>query len=176
VGRDPKYNDIVLPYDTISAQHAVIECRAGAFYLHDLRSTNGTLVNGKKLNEGDTVREIVLRNRDLIRFSEYEFEFAVDGIEDPGQTRFAGPALAPEARPQLGTPHPSAPVVAGAMASGFKPDNGGVRTKLKTEMCPRHQSSKATSLCPKCGEAHCEKCIIEKDGVAACVSCWGFVV
>ncbi|HEX9897614.1 MAG TPA: FHA domain-containing protein, partial [Candidatus Methylomirabilis sp.] len=46
VGRDPKANDIVIPRDTVSATHGVILLREGRYYIRDLRSGNGTWING----------------------------------------------------------------------------------------------------------------------------------
>jgi hypothetical protein len=56
-----KANDIVLPDVAVSSQHCRIRPEEGRFVLHDLRSTNGTFVNERKvsrcaLNEGDTIK------------------------------------------------------------------------------------------------------------------------
>jgi hypothetical protein len=56
-----KANDIVLSDVAISSQHCRIRVEEGRFILHDLRSTNGTYVNEKRvsryaLNEGDTIK------------------------------------------------------------------------------------------------------------------------
>lgn len=44
VGRDPDC-DIVLSHPTVSRRHARLRFRDGHWMLHDLRSTNGTVVN-----------------------------------------------------------------------------------------------------------------------------------
>ena len=50
LGRRPD-NDVHLPYPAVSADHAaVITVREDSF-LEDLQSTNGTLVNGQRINE-----------------------------------------------------------------------------------------------------------------------------
>ncbi len=46
-----KSNDIVLTDDFVSNFHCKIENRKGTFYLKDLGSTNGTLLNGQKIIE-----------------------------------------------------------------------------------------------------------------------------
>ncbi len=53
--------DVVLAEATISRAHAAIGCDAEGFFIQDLGSTNGTLVNGAKaerqaLKNGDEVR------------------------------------------------------------------------------------------------------------------------
>ena len=60
VGRDAG-NDIRLPEPAVSARHAVVITRMSQSTVHDLNSSNGTWVNGKKvesqqLRHGDTVQ------------------------------------------------------------------------------------------------------------------------
>jgi pSer/pThr/pTyr-binding forkhead associated (FHA) protein len=38
-------NDIIIQDEAVSSQHCYISCRAGRFVLHDLNSTNGTMLN-----------------------------------------------------------------------------------------------------------------------------------
>jgi dipeptidyl aminopeptidase/acylaminoacyl peptidase len=59
VGRAPD-NDVVVSDPATSGRHGRIEMRAGAFWISDLGSTNGTLVNGepvieKQLADGDLI-------------------------------------------------------------------------------------------------------------------------
>ena len=59
VGRAPS-NDIIIGDPATSGRHARIELRAGEFWISDLGSTNGTLVNGepiidKQLSHGDVI-------------------------------------------------------------------------------------------------------------------------
>jgi pSer/pThr/pTyr-binding forkhead associated (FHA) protein len=59
VGRAPD-NDVVVSDPATSGRHGRIEVRAGAFWISDLGSTNGTLVNGepvieKQLADGDLI-------------------------------------------------------------------------------------------------------------------------
>jgi len=64
IGRDPQ-GDVVLDYQkdpAVSFNHAVIEGENDHYELKDLGSTNGTLVNGKKINHQ------VLVDGDLIAF------------------------------------------------------------------------------------------------------------
>jgi pSer/pThr/pTyr-binding forkhead associated (FHA) protein len=43
------YNDLVIPDDSVSSQHAKLTRREGVWILTDLGSTNGTLVDGEKV-------------------------------------------------------------------------------------------------------------------------------
>ena len=59
VGRAPD-NDVVVSDPATSGRHGRIEVRAGSFWISDLGSTNGTLVNGepvieKQLSDGDLI-------------------------------------------------------------------------------------------------------------------------
>lgn len=59
IGRHPD-SVVVLPNASVSSQHATIEMRDGTFYVQDLKSSNGTRVNGAvieeaTLNDGDRV-------------------------------------------------------------------------------------------------------------------------
>jgi hypothetical protein len=90
IGRIPGFNDLVLPYDSITKQHAVIEFRDGYFRLRDLRSTNGTYVNSERL--GDDER--VLKHGDRVCFHTCEFEFVIDAlVEEQATTFFERPKL-----------------------------------------------------------------------------------
>ena len=61
-------NDVVLPYSAISRYHATIRQRLGRCILTDLNSTNGVIVNGRKIDG-----QIRLRLGDDIRFAGARF-------------------------------------------------------------------------------------------------------
>jgi hypothetical protein len=145
IGREPAANDIVIPHDTVSSQHAEIVFREGAFSLRDLRSRNGTFVNGKQISHPEEAREVILRTRDRIRFDVYEYEFTLEALAGAAQTRLAGPAVAQP------------------------PED--LRTKQKADMCPRHPAWKATELCGECQTAYCKQCMREREGTPICVAC-----
>jgi len=82
IGRSMR-NHLVLPSTTVSKTHAVLT-RLGKFVtLHDLHSTNGTLVNG------DDVALRPLLDRDVIQICNYEMMYldrdiaSAEVIEDP---------------------------------------------------------------------------------------------
>src|SRR5437773_5465750 len=55
IGRDAG-NDIAIPDEAASARHAVLEQRDDEWWIEDLGSTNGTLVNGVKVEKRERVR------------------------------------------------------------------------------------------------------------------------
>ncbi len=60
IGRTDQ-SDILLDDSSVSREHASIERRDGRFILEDLKSTNGTFINGefvdvRVLNHGDKIR------------------------------------------------------------------------------------------------------------------------
>jgi uncharacterized RDD family membrane protein YckC len=71
IGRDPS-NDLVLPDAMVSRRHAVVEHRAGQFFLRDCSSANGSVVNG------DRVSERGLRDGDLVAIGSTRLLFRED--------------------------------------------------------------------------------------------------
>ena len=71
IGRDPSLSDIVLPDPAVSRQHTRIKWdqAAGRFMLFDMGSSNGTLVNGVR------VQRQVLEDRDEIRIGGVNLTF-----------------------------------------------------------------------------------------------------
>jgi predicted component of type VI protein secretion system len=68
-------NDVHLPYPAVSADHAaVITVREDSF-LEDLQSTNGTLVNGKRITKH------FLRDRDVIDVGRVQLMYVVNDEE-----------------------------------------------------------------------------------------------
>ncbi len=68
IGRGPE-NDIVLEGDSVSRRHARIEQRAGAWWITDVGSTNGTYVNH------EAVRQHPLANGDLVKVGDTIFKY-----------------------------------------------------------------------------------------------------
>lgn len=64
VGRDLD-NEIVLADGTVSGRHAVMLRRDGAWWVEDLASTNGTFVNGVRV---DPEVPALLRSGDVVQF------------------------------------------------------------------------------------------------------------
>ena len=55
IGRDAG-NDVSLPDDAASSRHATLEQVEGEWWIEDLGSTNGTLVNGVRIAKRERVR------------------------------------------------------------------------------------------------------------------------
>ena len=72
IGRDPK-NGIVLDDRRVSRRHAEVRLRLGRYTLYDLQSTNGTLVNGRR------IAEVVLSDEDRITIGGAELVVRLEG-------------------------------------------------------------------------------------------------
>jgi len=64
-------NDMIMPDFAISKKHATINMDSSSFYLKDLGSTNGTLVNGTRLDK----KSLKIHDKDVLSFARYEFTF-----------------------------------------------------------------------------------------------------
>lgn len=73
IGRRPA-NSISVPDPFISGSHATIAATDGKFVLTDIGSTNGTFVNGEKLNPNEPKE---LSDGDEVKFAEVVFRFTV---------------------------------------------------------------------------------------------------
>jgi pSer/pThr/pTyr-binding forkhead associated (FHA) protein len=195
IGRDATLNDVCIAEATVSSQHAEIEYRAGCYYLRDLRSSNGTFINGKQISDPNSVREAMLKSGDRIRLDAYEFVFNLDasvGEATPGAGNVPEyrktilrpqPASAPKQQP------PEQKVPAAGRADGEpvpvperipptpsiknekETPNAPASTRVRNEFCPTHPAWKATELCLKCCIGKCKQCMTEKNGKAICIDC-----
>jgi pSer/pThr/pTyr-binding forkhead associated (FHA) protein len=105
-----KSNTIVIEDNSISLMHAKITRKDGQFYLKDLNSTNGTIVNGQPIGE------VRLRDQDKVRFADITTQFLAEGDSAMTATSVTAPAAAisiPVAQP---SPQPVAAVSAGQPA------------------------------------------------------------
>lgn len=75
LGRRP-YNDIVIENLAVSGEHAVLTISGGKVSIEDLRSTNGTYVNGRAIQKQD------LLNGDLLDIGRYKIRFLDTVIAD----------------------------------------------------------------------------------------------
>jgi pSer/pThr/pTyr-binding forkhead associated (FHA) protein len=73
VGRS-RESDIFLPDQWLSRHHAAIEHRSDGYYVLDLKSKNGTLLNGQPLAE-----ERRLRDGDIITLGEHVLTYTSEG-------------------------------------------------------------------------------------------------
>jgi phosphoserine phosphatase RsbU/P len=84
IGRDKQQSNVVLIPRTVSRAHARIYCQDGAFYIEDLESKAGTVLNGGRLSP-HVPRQ--LKHHDLINICDYIFSFVdSEGSSDTGSS------------------------------------------------------------------------------------------
>src|SRR5688572_3329091 len=76
-------NDIVLPKGNVSKRHARIVLKDGKFIIVDLKSTNGTYVNGRKITS-----PLVIKDTDKIYIGDF-----IMGVDENGAQDGAGAGL-----------------------------------------------------------------------------------
>jgi hypothetical protein len=165
IGR-AKDNDIVVAAETVSAHHAAIEWRDGAFYVKDLGSTNGTRKNGVCFSERERMRAVRLKHRDRVAFDACVFEFLLAAAEDMPETQLG------ELAPAGDTVVHAATARASAADQGSSAAAAQVAANQATgEKCRNHPRFDATERCRECGRMCCEWCVTEKNGGTVCLGC-----
>ena len=104
-----KGNDIVLPKGNVSKQHTRIFLRGENFFIVDLKSTNGTYVNGRKVTEEQSIDET-----DKIFIGDFILQLQQQG----GQQRQPGPSQPQPPRPPGAPGGPGGPTMGGGNPSG----------------------------------------------------------
>lgn len=84
IGRAPD-NDLVIDNPTISSKHARIYTYLTVSYIEDLKSTNGTYVNGKR------IQKHILKAGDAVSLGKYELLLA-DQQSEQAKLPIAGAA------------------------------------------------------------------------------------
>lgn len=74
IGRRPE-NDLVLADEKVSGRHAEVVFEDGRYVLRDLESTNGTLLDGR------AVEEVVLTGQDQFQIGRIQISFHLEGEE-----------------------------------------------------------------------------------------------
>jgi pilus assembly protein CpaF len=90
-------NDLMLPKGNVSKHHARLLYRDGRFIVTDLKSTNGTYVNGRKITQATIVRE-----GDKIYIGDFILRLDLGGAAAAGEEP-------PTAVPEDGAPPPMPP-------------------------------------------------------------------
>jgi len=103
IGRDPG-NDIVISEPQVSRQHAQITCQGNFMVLEDLGSTNGTFVNGMRLNAPHT-----LTNGDVVGMGDAVVLTFYGTSVSATETVISQPPAQPVAQPTFAPP-PTAPL------------------------------------------------------------------
>jgi len=65
--------DLVITDPSVSGQHAQLRIEDGAWYIIDLNSTNGTVVNG------NAIQAVPLKSGDIVEIGDTKFTFSADG-------------------------------------------------------------------------------------------------
>lgn len=86
IGRKPA-NDIHLDKRTVSGDHAVIVKAGNGFYVEDLASTNGTLVND------EPTKKHLLQNGDVIEFGKFQLKYIDDATSGNVAVESTAPAF-----------------------------------------------------------------------------------
>ena len=116
-------NDVILPKGNVSKRHARIVLKDGKFIIVDLKSTNGTYVNGRKITS-----PLVVKESDKIYIGDF-----ILGVDEAGGRAASAGGGQHEAMPPNPSPLPP-PMGAGPDPSGPL-DGGGMR--LPHEPPPR---------------------------------------
>ena len=97
-------NDIVLPKGNVSKRHARIVLKDGKFIIVDLKSTNGTYVNGRKITS-----PLVVKDSDKIYIGDFivGVDEAASGAEGDGPSETT--TSPPSDRVNAGPPRPRPP-------------------------------------------------------------------
>jgi pSer/pThr/pTyr-binding forkhead associated (FHA) protein len=74
IGRRPT-NDVHIDNLAVSGEHAAIIKLGNDFYIEDLESTNGTLVNSK------VIKKHLLQHGDLVEFGKYQLKYVNDAAQ-----------------------------------------------------------------------------------------------
>ncbi len=74
IGKDKNRNQLILKESSVSRLHAVVTIREEEVFLTDIGSTNGTFVNGQKLEKNHPT---LINNSDELAFSREVFLFKV---------------------------------------------------------------------------------------------------
>jgi pSer/pThr/pTyr-binding forkhead associated (FHA) protein len=75
IGRKPS-NDICLDFANVSGQHCVFTYKGGVWYVRDMKSQNGTKVNGER------ILDRMVRPGDKISIAKHEFTMKYEMTED----------------------------------------------------------------------------------------------
>lgn len=77
IGRRPN-NEVHLDNLAVSGEHAAIVKMGGDYFVEDLESTNGTLVNG------EAIKKHLLQHDDVIELGKYRLKYVNDAVDSSG--------------------------------------------------------------------------------------------
>jgi len=111
------YNDVHLPEESVSTSHAKLQRREGIWVLVDLDSTNGTFVDGERVQG-----EAALAPGALVRFGDVQVLFEPTSADDAlGVAKGGGTKVMEAMKPVPKAPVPVAPAAPAKRARAAKP-------------------------------------------------------
>src|SRR5580704_2676907 len=138
-------NDIVLPKGNVSKRHARIVLKDGKFIIVDLKSTNGTYVNGRKITS-----PLVVKDSDKIYIGDF-----IVGVDESASSEGDGPSETttspPNDRLPVADARPPRPTEAAPQAMGFPPISPPLATPASTPAIPPGPMSADPPLPPPVG-------------------------
>jgi pSer/pThr/pTyr-binding forkhead associated (FHA) protein/uncharacterized RDD family membrane protein YckC len=179
IGRDPS-NDLVLSDSMVSRRHAILEQRDDIFVLRDNNSSNGTLVNGDKVEAEKT-----LRDGDLVAIGSSRLLFQLDDgaaaaeTESPPEGAAVAPSDSASRAGSEASPPGAAQAAKPAAAANISCPSCGKKSLLTDRFCRACGSEleKKTSVaCTACGKTvplpaefcgHCGHELPKKDRAGA---------
>lgn len=111
IGRDPACQHVI-DSPQVSGRHARLRRSGDQVLIEDLRSSNGTFVNGRRIE-----KPVIIRDGDSIGLGSFALEFAVDRLHG-GQTHAAARALRTSIE-SVPTPHGEAPTPSSTVRTEF---------------------------------------------------------
>jgi uncharacterized RDD family membrane protein YckC len=148
IGRDPS-NDLVLSDSMVSRRHAILEQRDNQYVLRDNGSSNGTMVNGDRVES-----EKPLRDGDLVAIGSSRLLFQLDDTAEASIP--AGEMTPAAARPAVsGEPRCSHCGRAAASSDRFCRGCGReLAPEKKTAVCAQcgHEVPLPADFCGRCGK------------------------
>jgi len=151
VGRDPS-NDVVMQgegAELVSSRHLEIRKEGDSYHLHDLRSTNGTFVDGQRVSDA------VLKANSLIQLGKggpaIRFELDVEPEADPDKTVVFSQQAMRRVSLEEAAPKGSLPAAAAAQDTQEHLLSKAVLEARKA----RGEAAKRTSSCERCWARPC---------------------
>jgi pilus assembly protein CpaF len=97
-------NDIILPKGNVSKRHSRIVLKDGKFIIVDLKSTNGTYVNGRKITS-----PLVVKGSDKIYIGDFILSIEELAGAQPAESDAPSSSMSSKSRPATIPPPPPAP-------------------------------------------------------------------
>lgn len=138
-------NDFIIDDASVSGSHCQIVVHDGLAAIQDLGSTNGTFINGTRIQDAN------LENGQTLHLGGVEMIF-YSAAEPPAAPRLRVSGIA-------NAPAPVAPVLAG----GPPPIDSTLDIPATPSMCKFHPKSPARWFCSKCNRSFCDLCVTSRN-------------